>query len=70
MKVWQGEERRSGRERRAIERRRMMPYRVHTVVIVDGVTWIDADGTHRRQQIRRRTDREHLANKILQYIEP
>ncbi len=70
MTVWNGEERRSGRDRRTIERRRMMPYRVHTVVVVDGVTWIDADSIHRRQRIRRLKDRERLANKIFHYIQP
>ena len=70
MTAWNGEERRSGKERRVIERRRAMPYRVRTVIIIDGVTWIDVEGTHRRQKIRRREDRERLADKIIRFIHP
>ena len=62
--AWDGEDRRSGKERRLVERRRTTRYNIHTLVIIDGITWIDADGTDRRRLIRRREDREKLARKV------
>ncbi len=70
MTDWNGEERRSGEDRRVVERRRTMPYNVHRVIVIDGVTWIDAHGFHRRIYIRRREDRERLANRLLQITRP
>ena len=63
---WNGEERRSGRDRRVGERRRTMRYGARKLVIVDGLTWIDAEGQDRRQRIRRREDREAVARRLLE----
>ena len=64
---WPGRERRSDRERRLVERRRTMRYNVRTLVIVDGITWIDPEGDERRHGIRRRADRESVAIKFVQH---
>ncbi|HKQ08611.1 MAG TPA: hypothetical protein VJ464_26045 [Blastocatellia bacterium] len=63
---WNGEERRSGNDRRLSERRRTMRYGVQNLVIIDGITWIDSEGQERRQQIRRRQDREALVRQLLE----
>ena len=63
---WNGEERRSGNDRRLNERRRTMRYGVQNLVIIDGITWIDSEGQERRQQIRRRQDREALVRQLLE----
>ena len=63
---WNGEERRSGNDRRLSERRRTMRYGVQNLVIIDGITWIDSEGQERRQQIRRRQDREALVRRLLE----
>ncbi len=68
--AWDGIERRTGKDRRAFERRRTMRYNVHTLIVIDGITWIDAEGGERRHLIRRREDRIALANKINQYTRP
>jgi hypothetical protein len=68
--AWDGVERRNSRERRLHERRRTMRYNVHTLVIVDGITWVDPEGGNRRQRIRRREDREMIASKVSQYTRP
>ena len=57
---WPEEERRVGQERRLIERRRTMSYNVRTLLIIDGITWIDSDGGERRRRVRRRADREAI----------
>jgi hypothetical protein len=59
------EERRTSRERRVVERRRTMRYNVRTLLIIDGITWIDGEGNERRRAIRRRADREALAAAFL-----
>jgi hypothetical protein len=67
MNAWNGIERRATKiDRRQIERRRSMRYTADTLVVIDGVTWIDNEGTDRRRQIRRREDRERLARRILE----
>ena len=58
-------ERRNTRERRKNERRRSVRYTAETLVVIDGVTWIDNEGTDRRRKVRRREDRERIAQKIL-----
>ena len=63
---WNGEERRSGKDRRIGERRRTMRYGVRNLVIIDGVTWIDAEGQERRQRIRRHQDREALMRRLME----
>ena len=68
--AWDGRERRSGRERRLVERRRTMNYNSQTIVIIEGVTWVDAEGADRRRTIRRREDRELIATKILRVARP
>ena len=68
--TWREEERRSGIERRLSERRRTMPYDVHRLLIIDGITWIDPEAARRRQQIRRRADRETLAMKFIARARP
>jgi hypothetical protein len=44
-----------------VERRRTMSYKVRTLLIIDGITWIDPEGQERRRVVRRRADREALA---------
>lgn len=67
MNIWDGKERRGADvDRRKTERRRSMRYTADTLVIIDGVTWIDNEGTDRRRKIRRREDRERLARQILE----
>jgi hypothetical protein len=68
--TWNGEERRTGQERRVVERRRMSRYDIALLVILDGITWIDERGAERRKYIRRREDRERLAQKFLQISRP
>ena len=68
--AWNGEERRAGKDRRLLERRSTTQYRVQTLVIIDGITWIDADGADRRLKIRRREDREELAQRLLEISRP
>ena len=66
MSVWNGIERRSAAiDRRKLERRRSTRYTADTLVIIDGVTWIDNEGTDRRRVVRRREDRERLARRII-----
>ncbi len=67
MSAWNGMERRAAQiDRRQNERRRSIRYTADTLVVIDGVTWIDNEGTDRRRQIRRREDRERLARRILE----
>lgn len=66
MSLWNGVERRSSTiDRRKTERRRSMRYTADTLVIIEGVTWIDNEGTDRRRKIRRQEDRERLAKRII-----
>ena len=67
---WNGEERRSGNDRRIRERRRTMRYGVQNLVIIDGITWIDAEGQERRQQIRRQQDRQAIVRMLLENARP
>lgn len=62
--TWNGTERRTGKERRLTERRRTMRYNVDALFIIDGITWIDSESDKRRQRIRRRADREAIAQRI------
>ncbi|HVF90802.1 MAG TPA: hypothetical protein VNH22_12095 [Blastocatellia bacterium] len=68
--AWDGQERRLRKERRVVERRRSMNYNSQTVVVVEGVTWIDAEGADRRRSVRRRADRERLASIIIRVARP
>ena len=66
MTLWNGVERRSSTvDRRKTERRRSMRYTADTLVIIEGVTWLDNEGTDRRRKIRRQQGRERLARRIL-----
>jgi len=67
---WNGEERRSGNDRRQCERRRTMRYGVQNLIIINGITWIDAEGQERRQQIRRQQDRLAIVRKLLENARP
>lgn len=60
-----GVERRSKIDRRKEERRRSIRYTADTLIVIDGVTWIDNEGTDRRRKVRRRQDRERIAKQIL-----
>ena len=42
-----------------------MRYTADTLIVLEGVTWIDNEGTDRRRLIRRRDDRERIAKKII-----
>ena len=65
MESWDGTDRRQRNDdRRKEERRHSMRYLVDTLIVIDGVTWVDTDGSNRRRKIRRRDDRERLARKI------
>lgn len=59
-------ERRTYEDRRRAERRRSMRYTADTLIVLEGVTWIDNEGTDRRRKVRRREDRERIAKKILE----
>ena len=67
---WLGQERRGKTERRVVERRRTMRYDAHTLLIIDGRTWIDSEGGERRRKVRRNADRYALATKFLQHSRP
>jgi hypothetical protein len=43
-----------------------MRYTADTLIVIEGVTWIDNEGTDRRRKVRRREDREKIARKILE----
>ena len=60
-----GTDRRSPRERRREERRKSTRYSADTLIVLEGVTWIDNEGTDRRRKVRRREDRQRIAKKIL-----
>ncbi len=47
-----------------------MNYNSRTILVVGGVTWIDAEGADRRRTIRRREDRERLASIIIKTARP
>ncbi len=68
--TWDGTDRRTGKDRRECERRRTMRYNVQTLLVIDGITWIDAEGGERRQSIRREQDRLSLAKRIVLYARP
>ena len=53
-----------------VERRRTTRYNIHMLIVVDGITWIDADRANRRHFIRRREDREKIARKLTQILQP
>jgi hypothetical protein len=68
--TWRGEDRRVGLERRVAERRRTMRYNVRTLLIIDGITWVDPEGSERRRGVRRRADREALATAFVRRANP
>lgn len=58
--------RRSTDDRRTEERRKSTRYSAETLIVLEGVTWIDDQGTDRRRKVRRRDDRERIAKRILE----
>jgi len=58
-------DRRKSSERRIRERRSSIRFSAATLIVVDGITWLDDEGDDRRQFIRRRADRERIAARIL-----
>ncbi|MFY9556380.1 MAG: hypothetical protein WAV47_16830, partial [Blastocatellia bacterium] len=44
--AWHGQERRSGSQRRVVERRRTIRYNVSTLLIIDGITWLTGRGAN------------------------
>lgn len=68
--TWRGQDRRVANERRLLERRRTMSYNVHTLLIIEGITWVDPDDAKRRRQVRRRADREALAIMFVRHAHP
>lgn len=65
MLLGNGVDRRSKTDRRKEERRRSIRYTADTLIVIEGVTWIDNEGTDRRRKVRRREDRERIAKQIL-----
>jgi len=65
MPLSRGVEKRRSKERRRGERRSSARYNSDVVLVVDGITWIDDEGSDRRRKVRRRHDRERLAKEIL-----
>ena len=65
ISTWDGVERRGSEDRRKGERRISMRSSVYTLVVIDGITWIDNEGTDRRHNLRRLSDRERLASRII-----
>jgi hypothetical protein len=57
-------------ERRQSERRRSARHPSDTLIVIDGVTWLDSEGSDRRHRIRRHEDRERLARKIIEDFSP
>ena len=68
--IWREQERRVASERRLVERRRTMSYNVRTLLIIEGITWVDPDDAKRRRQVRRRADRETLAIRFVRHAHP
>ena len=66
MPFSRGAEKRRSKERRRAERRSSARYSSGVVLVVDGITWIDDEGSDRRRKVRRRKDRERLAKEILE----
>jgi hypothetical protein len=62
--AWDGTEKRAGADRRVKDRRRWLRYSACNLIIVDGITWVNDQGTDRRQFIRRLRDRLRLAQRI------
>ena len=54
--TWDGIERRNGSDRRRHERRESTRYTEGTLIVLDGITWIDNEGTDRRRRVRREAD--------------
>lgn len=68
--TWRGQERRVASERRLVERRRTMRYNIRTLLIIDGITWVDPEDAEHRRQVRRRSDREALAIMFVSHAHP
>jgi len=64
--TWDGVEKRKGIDRRRQERRQSDRYIEGTLIVINGITWIDNEGTDRRQIVRREADREMLMHAIFE----
>jgi hypothetical protein len=64
--AWNGLENRRGPDRRRQERRKSDRFVEGTLIVINGITWIDNEGTDRRQRVRREADREMLMQAIFQ----
>ena len=62
--IWDGTERRKPENRRKGERRKIVRHPVDTLLVVNGVVWVDAHDGTRRRAIRRNEDREYLIKLI------
>ena len=58
--MWDGVEKRTGVDRRRHERRQSDRYVEGTLIVINGITWIDNIGTDRRRVVRREADKEML----------
>jgi hypothetical protein len=47
-----------------------MRYNVRTLLIIDGITWVDPEGAERRRAVRRRADREALVIAFVRHANP
>jgi hypothetical protein len=66
--TWSGVENRRAPDRRRRERRQSDRFVEGTLIVINGVTWIDNEGTDRRQIVRREADREMLMRAIFEGI--
>jgi hypothetical protein len=66
---WNGIERRSGTDRRQNERRHKARNLAGTVIVIEGVVWINTQGVDRRNFIRREDDRRMVEVFILKGVE-
>jgi len=66
--IWDGVEKRAGVDRRRQERRQSDRYIEGTLIVINGITWIDSEGTDRRRIIRREADKEMLMQIIFKGV--
>jgi hypothetical protein len=66
--MWDGVEKRRGVDRRRQERRQSDRYVEGTLIVLNGVTWIDSHGIDRRRIVRREADKEMLMQIIFKGI--
>ena len=64
--VWDGRERRRGFDRRNGQRRAATREVAETLIVLQGIAWIDSEATERRRGIRREEDFKMVVNAILE----